>query len=65
MQGKLRNASLSVAIETECVHCYRAIHFDIDNELKYRVEELAASPLIFIPLVNIGKLKESSIIDAL
>jgi hypothetical protein len=55
---------LSFVIQTECRHCHRPIHIEIDSELKYRVVEEGAEPLIYAPLVDIQKLNEPSIIDS-
>lgn len=63
VQGRLRRESLSVAVGTECAHCAQSIHFEIDSELKYRVEEKEADPLVFVPTVNFRELTEPSIID--
>ena len=64
VQGRLRNESLSVSVQTECAHCSRPLHLEIDSDLKYRVEGEATEPLVFVPLVNFSKLTEPSIIDA-
>ena len=63
VQGRLRKKALSVAITTECAHCGEAIHLDIDSELNSRVVEESARPLVFVPLLDLGKLKDPSIID--
>lgn len=64
MQGQLRGEKLSFVIETECGHCGQPIHIEIDSELKYRVVEKEAEPLIYAPLVDLQKLDEPSIIDS-
>jgi len=64
VQGQLRKEKLSFKIETECAHCHAPLHIEMDSDLQYRVIEKSAKPLIFSPLVNFGKLKDPSIIDA-
>jgi hypothetical protein len=39
------------------------MHIEIDSELGCRVEEDEAAPLTFIPMVDVSKLTEPSIID--
>ena len=63
VQGRLGKKALSVAITTECAHCGEAIHLEIDSELNSRVVEESAKPLVFVPLLDLGKLKAPSIID--
>ncbi|MEJ2733713.1 MAG: hypothetical protein P8189_09140 [Anaerolineae bacterium] len=64
MQGQLRGEPLSFVVETECAHCGQPLHLEIDSELKYRVVEADAEPLVFVPMVNFDKLEDPSIIDA-
>ncbi len=64
MQGQLRNERLTFAIETECAHCARPLHIEIDSDLNYSVAEKDADPLILAPMVDFGKLQDPSIIDA-
>jgi len=63
VQGHLRGEKLSCVIETECGHCHRPIHIEIDSELNYRVRGADAEPLVLVPLVDAAKLGEPSIID--
>jgi hypothetical protein len=64
VQGQLRKEHLSFTITTECTHCQRPLHIEIDSELVYRVAEADAQPLVYAPLVNFGELDDPSIIDA-
>ena len=64
VQGQLLNKRLTFAIETECAHCGRLIHIEIDSDLNYSVAEKEADPLILAPMVDFGKLQDPSIIDA-
>jgi hypothetical protein len=63
VQGQLLNERLTFAIETECAHCARPIHIEIDSDLNYSVVEQDAAPLILAPRVDFGKLQDTSIID--
>lgn len=64
MQGQLRDESLTVVVTTQCAHCGQPLHLEIDSELTYRVMEDGAEPLVFVPMVDFGKLEDPSIIDA-
>ena len=63
VQGHLRGEPLSFIIETECGHCHQPIHIEIDSQLKYRVVESGTEPLVYVPMVDVHKLEEPSIID--
>ncbi len=62
VQGHLRNEPVGIRFETECGHCARPLHIDVDADLRHRVHE-ATDPLIFVPRVDFEKLKAPSIID--
>jgi hypothetical protein len=64
VQGQLRSEYLASSIETQCAHCQEPIHIEIDSDLNYRVLDEAAAPLIHVPLIDLRKLEEPSIIDA-
>jgi hypothetical protein len=64
VQGQLRNEALSFSLETECAHCGRLLHLEIDSDLHVRVLEQGAEPVISVPLVDFDKLEDPSIIDA-
>ena len=64
VQGRLRGKPLSVKVESECAHCQRPLHLEIDSELGFQVDEASAEPLVFVPMVDFDKLEEPSIIDA-
>jgi len=64
VQGQLRKEHLNFSIETECACCSKPIHIQIDSQLDFRVRELDADPLIFVPMVNFDTLEDPSIIDA-
>ncbi len=63
VQGQLRGEPLSVVIDTVCAHCAQTIRFEIDSDLKFRVETQGADPVIFVPAVNFSKISDASIID--
>jgi hypothetical protein len=64
VQGQLWDELLSVIIETQCANSGRALHIELDSALNYRVLETDAEPLVFVPLVDIERLEDPSIIDA-
>ena len=64
VQGQLRQEHLTFSIQTSCAHCGQPIHIELDSNLKYKVAEAQAAPLVFVPMVNFAKLKDPSIIDA-
>jgi hypothetical protein len=55
---------MSFQVDTECGHCGKPLHLEIDSELNYRVNEADAEPLIYAPLIDVNKLEDPSIIDA-
>jgi hypothetical protein len=63
VQGHLRNESITIAIETECSHSGRRLHLEVDSDLRYRVVENDAAPIVFVPLIDFAKLKAPNIID--
>ena len=64
MQGRLREEYLSVDVSTECAHCGRLMHIEIDSELRFRVGEEGAEPLLFEPHINWLTFEEPNIIHA-
>ena len=52
------------SIETECAHCGRPLHIEMNSDLRNSVTELGATPLVFAPMVDFDRLKDPSIIDA-
>jgi hypothetical protein len=64
VQGQLRQAALSCLITTECAHCRRPLHIEIDSALRFRVQEADAQPLVYAPMMDEKrKATEPSIID--
>jgi hypothetical protein len=64
VQGLLRQEKLSVQIDTICHHCDRPIQLNISSEPEIRVLESGAEPIVTLPMVNVGRLEDPSIIDA-
>jgi hypothetical protein len=64
VQGQLREEALSFEIETSCGHCGEPIHIEMDSELRYRVREAGADPIVYVPMVDFEELEDPSIIDA-
>jgi hypothetical protein len=64
VQGQLRHEKIGRASETECGHCHKPLHLEVDSELNFRVQEPQAAPLVFVPRMNLQKLDDPSIIDA-
>ena len=51
-------------IESTCAQSGQPIQIEIDGQLDYRVRQEDADPIIFVPLVDLDKLDDPSIIDA-
>ena len=64
VQGQLREETLSFLIETECGHCHRPLHIEIDSALRYSVQEEDAVPVLSAPLIDLRRLDEPNIIDS-
>jgi hypothetical protein len=64
VQGQLRGEPLTVVVTTQCAHCGQPLHLELDSELKCRVMEGGAEPLVFVPMVDFSELQDPSIIDA-
>jgi hypothetical protein len=64
VQGQLRKEEITFTIRTACAHCGQEIWIEMDQNLKYSVLGQDANPLIFVPMVDIDRLEDPSIIDA-
>jgi hypothetical protein len=62
VQGRLRNESLSVKIDSECAHCGQKLHLSLDSELKWSVEGGDENLLVFEPDVDWSHFKAVNII---
>jgi len=63
VQGRLRNEPLVVEIESECAHCGQPLHFVVNSELAWHVQEREANPLVFEPDVDFAHLSAPTIIN--
>ena len=64
VQGRLREEHLSVVVSTECAHCGRLMRIEVDSELRCRVGEEEAEPLVFEPHINGAPFSDRNIIHA-
>ncbi len=64
VQGRLRQQEVVIQVETECAHCKQSMHLEIDGEMNCRSRETDCHPIIFVPDVDFGRLKDPNIIDA-
>ena len=64
MQGQLRKEAITFTIQTQCAHCGKEIRIEMDRDLNFTISDPEARPLVFVPMVDFGKLKDPSIIDA-
>ncbi|MCX5873681.1 MAG: hypothetical protein NTY51_10700 [Deltaproteobacteria bacterium] len=64
MQGRLRKEKVSIAVTSECAHCKKPMHIEIDSDMNYRPQESGCNPMVFVPEVDFRRLKEPNIIDA-
>ncbi len=64
VQGQLWGERLSFVVETACADSGRPIQIEIDSESKYRSVKGEAEMRIFVPLIDVDKLDDLSIIDA-
>jgi len=62
VQGQLRNEKISVEIETCCAHCGQDLHLTLDSELKWRIREQDANPLVFEPEIDWAHFQGTTII---
>jgi len=61
VQGQLQDRFFSALFTSECAHCSKPLHIDMDSDLQVRVHE-PTEPLIFFPHVDFAKLEDPSII---
>ncbi|GAB4531392.1 MAG: hypothetical protein Kow0063_10600 [Anaerolineae bacterium] len=64
VQGRLREEALWVEVNTECAHCGQPLHMTLDSDLRYRVSQPDARPLVFQPLIDWTTFSEPNIIHA-
>jgi hypothetical protein len=63
VQGKLRNESVTVRVETECAHCAKTMEMEIDSKLHIKPGDEKCKPIIFVPDIDLSTLQKDSIID--
>jgi hypothetical protein len=51
-------------ISSSCAQSGKPLVIDIDSDLRYRVADEARDVRVFVPLVDVSKLDEPSIIDS-
>ena len=64
VQGRLRKETVSITVISECAHCKRPLHIEIDSDMNYRCRESGCRPMIFVPEVDFSRLKDPNIIEA-
>ncbi len=64
VQGQLTGREQTAIIETACAHCSWPVQVEVTSSLAYRVTTPSAAPVISVPLVNLKRLKDPSIIHA-
>jgi len=63
VQERLRNRNLTFTIDTTCANSGRLIKIELDRELNIIGMTEGANPMYCLVLINIGKMKETSIVD--
>jgi hypothetical protein len=64
VQGRLREEDVSISVISECAHCKRPMHLEIDGDMNWNSPDGDCSPIIFVPDVDFRTLKDPDIIDA-
>ncbi len=64
MQGQLTGREVTAVIGTACGHCYRPLRIEVTSSLRDRVTTPEATPVLSVPLVNLKRLRDPSIIHA-
>ncbi len=64
MQGRIRGQALSIDVESECAHCGRPLRLTVDSELRFRLRDDKAEPLVFSPQVDWATFEEPNITHA-
>lgn len=63
MQGRLRNAPLSVRIDSRCTVCARPISIVADQDLRWETTDAGLRPLIFEPSLDWSRFRARTIVD--
>jgi hypothetical protein len=64
VQGHLRKEEVTIRVDTECAHCQKPMQLEIDSHMQCRCQDTGCRPIIFIPEVDFGSLKDPTIIEA-
>ena len=64
VQGRLRHEHLMVTVNSQCAHSGEALEIQIDSGLNYQVLKGGDKPIVFVPDVDLFKLKDDNIIEA-
>jgi hypothetical protein len=63
VQGRLREESISVTINSVCAHCDHPIEIKMDSDMNYTVAQENADTLIFHPQIDWGSFSAPNIIS--
>ncbi len=63
VQGQYRHELVTIAFTSECGHCGRPMRIEIGSDLRYTIQSEASRALVFVPLIDFGRLRAKSIID--
>ena len=63
VQGLLLERDLSCSVRSECAVTGRPIDFELDSELRYRVNPPAEKPVFLIPMIDLPNLDAPCIVD--
>ncbi len=64
MQGRLRNETVTVDVETTCQHCGCDMHMTLDSDMQISGLDSGADPLVFAPDVDWSRFTGRTIIDS-
>jgi hypothetical protein len=64
VQGRLRDETISVNINTVCAHCNRPFTITLDSDMNFKIGSENAEPLVFSPQVNWESFSDPNIIQA-
>ena len=64
VQGQLWGERLTFVVESTCADSGCPIRIEIDSELNYGVLQEEADLRIFVPIIDVERLDDPSIIDA-
>jgi hypothetical protein len=62
VQGRLTGRDITASVDAECVHCAAPMRIELTSALSYHVLTEGAEPVISLPLVDLKRIKDPSII---